>query len=1146
MKKHKLITMFLIGSMMLASATSAMADDTEKSETQAIVEAEREDTDNEIIDEIDADSAESGICGEGINWTLDQEGTLKISGIGSIEDHAFEMNGMIKSIVIEEGIEKIGDNAFCKCKYLEEITIPTSMKSIGENAFSECDSLMNVYYNGTQEEWEAVDIGLGNDVLIAEPTDEDEDQTYDDQFEEEVIDSDSEENEPSENEEEIPSGDSETEEVPENTGIIDEENTDSQPEQEIIDPENTIEEDTEISEESEEKTDAEEVEKTNAENGYTADEEEEASEEEGKLYDSAETYSGESGAISWKLSDGVLTISGNGRMSDEGYSAFGWHPYRSSIKSIVVRKGVTYLGVQAFRGCINLESIEIASSVEELGEGLFYGCNSLSSIVLPEKITNIPKGCFVGCRSLEEFTANNAISYCEYAFQETAFTEFTVGPKVESIDGLAFFRAKTKAFKVSANNTAYKSVDGVLFTKNGKTLVAFPGAVEGSYSIPYGVTTIENAAFLNSWIENVDVPESVTTLGASVFQESEIKSICIPDSVTKTGEFTFYNCPYLNSVEFGEGLKETSFKMFRNCVALRNIDFGNTLSKLAADTFAYCSSLESVILPTTVKKIGNGCFGFCTKLQYFEGNGLSVVPYQAFYGDVSLSDVRFGNMLTEVNRAAFLGCTALECIDLPSSVTYVSSLAFPIDTTITGMHADVEPFGTHGYRIVENVAVKGTRDYKSAYKVLELVNQKRAQNGLSGLVMEESLIETAMKRAAETSLLFAHTRPDSSSCFTANELMIAENIAAGQTTPEAAMTSWMNSSGHRANILSTDAKTIGIGCFIINGHYYWVQCFGAEGSAISQNNFASTETAKEKINLAIGEFSMEPDTTNIVWGSDDGPYEYNTADIKLEKNKITKGFETTASFMICNPGNGALTRVTSSSVIWKSGNESVASISSGKILGKGAGTTIITASTKKGYFSTSQKISVNLQAPVIKKAENKLSGVKISWDKISGAEKYQISRRTKEGSWQIIATTTGTSYTDKTIQSKNGVTYYYRVRCVKNNGTSPASSYCSKKMIVRMKSSAVTSVKNTSAGAITVAVKKNSQATAYEIQYSTNSSFASGNKKVVLNNNAGLSKIIKSLKKGKTYYVRVRTYKTVSGNKYYSAWNSGVKIKITR
>jgi len=126
---------------------------------------------------------------------------------------------------------------------------------------------------------------------------------------------------------------------------------------------------------------------------------------------------------------------------------------------------------------------------------------------------------------------------------------------------------------------------------------------------------------------------------------------------------------------------------------------------------------------------------------------------------------------------------------------------------------------------------QSTGDYAS--QVLALVNNERANAGLGGLSMTSELNAAAQKRAEEIISLFDHTRPDGTSCFTVfDEYGVSygyagENIAAGQRSPSEVMNSWMNSSGHRQNILGGNFNHIGIGVVHINGGYgyYWVQLF---------------------------------------------------------------------------------------------------------------------------------------------------------------------------------------------------------------------------------------------------------------------------------------------------------------------------------
>lgn len=130
--------------------------------------------------------------------------------------------------------------------------------------------------------------------------------------------------------------------------------------------------------------------------------------------------------------------------------------------------------------------------------------------------------------------------------------------------------------------------------------------------------------------------------------------------------------------------------------------------------------------------------------------------------------------------------------------------------------------------------VQGTCDYDEAYQVLKLVNQERSRAGAESLIMDKELLDAAMMRAAECTVDFSHTRPNGTDCFTASDKMFGENIALGYKSPAEVMKGWMNSEGHKKNILNKGYHSIGIGCFVINGSKYWVQCFGfAKAESVS-------------------------------------------------------------------------------------------------------------------------------------------------------------------------------------------------------------------------------------------------------------------------------------------------------------------------
>lgn len=109
-----------------------------------------------------------GTCGNNIDWWIRQDGTMELSGTGSIPDYTAGnvpwagSEGSITSVVIGGGISGIGANAFNGCSSLTNVTIPTAVLLIGENAFNGCDNLTDVLYCGTKTQKSAISLGSGN------------------------------------------------------------------------------------------------------------------------------------------------------------------------------------------------------------------------------------------------------------------------------------------------------------------------------------------------------------------------------------------------------------------------------------------------------------------------------------------------------------------------------------------------------------------------------------------------------------------------------------------------------------------------------------------------------------------------------------------------------------------------------------------------------------------------------------------------------------------------------------------------------------------------------------------------------------------------------------------------------------------------
>lgn len=194
-------------------------------------------------------------------------------------------------------------------------------------------------------------------------------------------------------------------------------------------------------------------------------------------------------------------------------------------------------------------------------------------------------------------------------------------------------------------------------------------------------------------------------------------------------------------------------------------------------------------------------------------------------------------------------------------------IALIMSAAITLSAAAIPAGKTVSARIEANAAGSSqTADY--ARTVAEIVNKERKANGLAPLKFSPELCAAADIRAKEIQRSFSHTRPDGQSCFTAlkesgiSYRSAAENIAYGQRDPEDVMRAWMNSSGHRANILSANSEYIGVGVAYSGGVYYWTQFF-TSGSNVSGEVVSSEESVQTTVTTSPPKQTTTEKTTPV-------------------------------------------------------------------------------------------------------------------------------------------------------------------------------------------------------------------------------------------------------------------------------------------
>ena len=298
---------------------------------------------------------------------------------------------------------------------------------------------------------------------------------------------------------------------------------------------------------------------------------------------------------------------------------------------------LTTIGSEAFQSCTSLTGITIPDSVTSIGSKAFYDCTSLTSVTFGEnsQLTTIGDYAFYNCTSLTSVTIPDSVTTIgDYAFSGcTSLTSITIPDSVTTIGDYAFSGCTSlTSITVDENNSNYKSIDGNLYSKDGKTLIQYAiGKTATSFVIPDSVTTIGGRAFYNC---------------------TSLTSIVIPDSVTSIGDYAFSGCTSLTSVTFGANSQLTTIGdyAFRGCTSLTSIVIPDSVTTIGFGAFYECSSLTSIVIPDSVTTIDYYAFHNCSSLTsiYYAGT-------EAQWNNISIGTS--GNItLTNATRLYYSEC----------------------------------------------------------------------------------------------------------------------------------------------------------------------------------------------------------------------------------------------------------------------------------------------------------------------------------------------------------------------------------------------------------------------------------------------------------------------------------------------------------
>lgn len=441
--------------------------------------------------------------------------------------------------------------------------------------------------------------------------------------------------------------------------------------------------------------------------------------------------------VTYTLKKGTLTIKGKGAMPAK-------MKFRRNkkIKKVIIKKGVTSVSYEAFALCKNLNSVTIPSTVKTIGIRSFYG-TKISKITVPSK--TIGQGAFGSCKSLKtivmpgdfklklEEDTDDKLWYV--TSDQSAVDTITFNTKLK-LANVSYLSANNLV--VAKNDPSYQSIEGVIYTKDGKGIVRVPqkrtelkikeGCTEfNMQSVLYNSTDSEGDEFNNcSKLKKIVIPSSVKSinkvkyktdradacdmhvdtieiapkdfdanslyaLGSSLGKNITIESLMklLPDQITykdhmyitKDHGLLKYDGKDAN-VEIPEEITWIAPEAFYRNETLKNVKLPSKITTIEENTFYGCSELEAVVIPDQVTMIGKSAFDECTVLKSVTfGKSLKVIKDHAF-ASVNIRNFTIPSGIQKIETGAFAGINQIGTVTFEGSTKYVATDAFMNSTGI--------------------------------------------------------------------------------------------------------------------------------------------------------------------------------------------------------------------------------------------------------------------------------------------------------------------------------------------------------------------------------------------------------------------------------------------------------------------------------
>jgi len=832
------------------------------------------------------------------------------------------------------------------------------------------------------------------------------------------------------------------------------------------------------------------------------------------------------------------------------------------LKMVTFEKGTTEISSSLFEDCTGLEEIDIPDTVTVIENSAFNGCVNLSQITIPDTVTIIDKFAFYDCEKLVSVNIPDSVTKIyDYAFDDCSnLSNMTLSKNLEYMGERAFGNC-TKITKIEIPKSLDSSggpfencisLKKVTFekgtTKISRSLFAGCNGLEEIY-IPDTITVIGNNAFSScTKLEQINFSNKLTKIESYGFYGcTSLKKITLPDSINSIENNIFQNCTSLIEVHLSNILKEIPVSSFEGCKKLTTINFPSTLTTIEDSAFSGCESLPEAILPSGVEKIESNAFENCKSLKKaVVPDTVSSIGGSAFYGCEALTDITLGSKLKKIANQTFYGCAALPSIMIPYSVTAIGDSAFvnctkltqitvPRNTTSIASNAFSYPkkmtmYGPSGCYAQTYANGKGIKyvaqDIHATSIRLDITNKMAEyydEFQLTATIAPQNFTDAVTWTSSNEDVATVSDTGYVEVCGvgTAVITVTAGNVKAACTVTVPQLIDWIEFDEDEIELKSGETYQLRPDISPSNATNKKLK-YTSSDTKVAEVSASGLVTAKSE-----GEARIRAAATD---GSDEYAVCYVTVTGKAKVTGITLN-QTSATL-----GRGkklALKAAISPSyasnkkVVWKSANTKVATVDgSGNVTAKAPGRTKITVtSAENSSYQASCTVTVPYNITYkLNKGKNNASNPSTYYGK-----KITLKNPSRKGY------TFAGWYTDAKFKKK--------IKTIESSAKCDYTLYA-KWTKVNVAKVSITSAKNSKSKQILLKYKKISGIKGYEISYSTDKKFK---KAVTRKNTTKTSYTISKLKKGKTYYVRIRAYKVDStGKKVYGKYTSVKKVKVSK